>query len=106
VPYYIVYRGRQRYRDGSERPRVRVKKLRGKGIKNPRIVSKHYEAGDLWVTIEYTKRVRTRGGHYVERKFKRDVHLGKGSRESVRLTTRPPKGPKIDRRKKRGKRKR
>ena len=51
--YYIVYKGRQKYRDGSVRPRVRVKKI-GR-VKDPRIVSQHYEAGDLWVTIEYKR---------------------------------------------------
>jgi len=98
MTWYVVYEGRQRYRDGSVRPRVRVRELRGvPDSARPRIISQHFEAGDLWVTIEYRKRVRTRGGHYVVRTFRRDVHLGKGVRGSARLTRRPPKGPKVDR---------
>ena len=96
--WYVVYEGRQRYKDGSVRRRVRVRELRGiPDTSRPRIISEHYEAGDLWVTVVYRKRVRVRGNHVAERPFRRDIHLGKGVRGSARLTRHPPKGPRINR---------
>lgn len=97
--YYIVYTGLQRYRDGTVKPRTRVKKI-GNVEGRPRIVERHIRGGDLYVTIEAPQVFTLRSGRRVRRKVKRDVHLGRAKRGCrVYITTKPPKGPKIDRRK-------
>lgn len=97
-PYYIVYTGLQRYRDGSVKPRTRVRKIRNVEGR-PRIVDRHYRGGDLYVTIEAPQTYTLRNGRRVKRKVKRDIHLGRARRGCrVYITTSPPKGPKIDRR--------
>jgi len=99
--YYIVYTGVQRYRDGSVRPRTRVKKIRNVEGR-PRVVGKKLRDGDLFVTIEALQVYTLRNGRKVKRKRVRDIHLGKAKRGTkVRVTTKPPKGPKIDRKRKR-----
>ena len=74
--YYIVYRGVQRYRNGSVRPRTRVKKIRNVEGK-PRIVGKRIQGGDLWVTIKAPQTYTLRNGRKVKRVRQRDIYLGK-----------------------------
>jgi len=106
MAWYIVYTGKQKYRDGTVRERVRVRKIRNlpRGVK-PRIVKVHRQAGEIWVTIEYEKPWKTRAGTKYMRKITRDIHLGKpyGRKVKIQLTQHPPKGPKIDRKKRRKK---
>jgi len=101
MPYYIVYKGVQRYRDGSVRPRVRVRKIRGlpRGAR-PRVVGAKRRGGDLYVTIRYQGVFTARNKRKYRRPVTRDIHLGRGDPRTVRITRKPPKGPKIDRRKK------
>ena len=95
--YYIVYRGVQRYRNGKVKPRTRVRKIRNVEGR-PKIVGKRIQGGDLWVTIKAPQTYTLRNGRKVKRVKVRDIHLGKAtSTRSVRITTKPPKGPKIDR---------
>jgi len=101
--FYIVYRGLQRYRDGSVKPRTRVRKLRNVDGR-PRIVGKRVVNGELWVTVEAPQVYTLRNGRKKKRMVRRDVHLGrvKSVRDArPRLTTKPPKGPKVDRRRRR-----
>jgi len=102
--YYIVYQGVQRYRDGSVKPRTRVKKVHNVEGK-PKIASKRIQRGELWVTIEAPQTYTLRNGRKTKRIRRRDIHLGRAKNtRNVRLTTRPPKGPKIDRKKRKRKR--
>ena len=104
--FYIVYRGLQRYRDGSVKPRTRVRKLRNVDGR-PRIVGKRVINGELWVDVEIPQRYTARDGSKYTRKVVRSVHLGRVKSVRAarpRLTTKPPKGPKVDRR--RGRRRR
>ena len=97
MPYYIVYKGLQRYRNGSIKPRTRVKKIRNVEGK-PRIIDKRIQNGELWVTIKAPQIYTLRNRRKVRRIRARDIHLGRAkSTRGVRITTRPPKGPKIDR---------
>ena len=102
MPFYIVYRGLQRYRDGSVKPRVRVRKIRDipRGAR-PRIVKAKKRGGDLFVTIKYRATFTARNKRKYKRTVLRDIHLGRGDPSSVKITRNPPKGPKVDRKKKR-----
>ena len=104
--YYIVYRGVQRYRDGSVKPRIRVRKIRNVEGR-PRIVGKRIQNGELWVTIKAPQVYTLRNGRKVKRMRTRDIHLGRArSTRGVRLSTSPPKGPLIERRKRRRRKRR
>ena len=95
--YYLVYTGVQRYRDGSVRPRTRVKKIRNVEGR-PRVVGKKLRDGELFVTVEADQVYTLRNGRKVKRKRVRDIHLGRAKRGTkVRVTVKPPKGPKVDR---------
>ena len=99
--YYIVYQGVQRYRDGSVKPRTRVRKIRNVEGR-PRIVKKRIQNGELWVTIEAPQVYTLRNGRKVKRMRVRDIHLGRAmNTRKVRITTKPPIGPLIQRRKRR-----
>jgi len=95
--YYIVYRGLQRYRNGKIKPRIRVRKIRNVEGR-PKIVDKRIQGGDLWVTIKAPQVYTLRNGKKVKRIRVRDIHLGRAkTTRGVKITTKPPKGPKIDR---------
>jgi len=115
--YYLVYVGLQRYRDGSERKRVRVKRL-GNFKTRPKIIDIDFDPASrrAIVTIQYTKRMPSarikgttyrRGGKLIRRKGytrggytvtkERQVVLGDvANKSSIRITTKPPKGPLMD----------
>ena len=105
MPYYIVYRGVQRYRNGQVKARIRVRKIRNlpRGAK-PRLVKLTKRGGDIFATIRYSAVFTARNGRKYRRPIERDIHLGKGNVESVRITRNPPPGPRVDRR--RGRRRR
>ena len=106
--WYIVYKGLQRYRDGSVKPRTRVKKLTNIDGK-PRIVDKRVVAGELWVTVEAPQIYTLRNGSKQKRMVRRDIHLGRVRSMRTakpRLTTKPPKKPLIERQKRMKKKRR
>ncbi|RLE47385.1 hypothetical protein DRJ25_02535 [Candidatus Woesearchaeota archaeon] len=94
---YLVYVGRQRLRNGKVVDRVRVVRLRG--LKSPRIVDKTLDKATRRgiVTIAHRVRMTARNGrhYYITKKF--SLTLGDVKNlKSIKITSNPPPGPRMD----------
>lgn len=97
--WYLVYEGRGKGRDGKFYRRIFVKKLNLPSTIKPKITKKYRDkvTENVLVNISYSKPQRYRGGVRHLRRRRVTIVLGETARK-IRLTTKPPKGPKIDRR--------
>ena len=94
---YLVYKGKQRLRNGKIVDRTRVVRLRG--VKSPRIVGRALDKATQRgiITISHRVRMTARNGrhYYVNRKF--SLALGDiKTLKSARITSNPPAGPRMD----------
>ena len=98
--FYLVYNGRGRGRDGKFYRRTFVKKLvfPSKLVVRPKILKIYKDkfTENVIVEIGWMGRHKYRGGVTYPREHFKTVVLGETARD-IKLTTRPPKGPKIDR---------